>query len=237
MIRMALKILWTLESCKNDALKYTTKKLWNDSNPNAYMAAYRNGWLSECCQHMEELKKTKGYWTIEKCIEDALKWPTKVDWMKSNPSAYKTASKNKWMDLCCSHMQAAKRSSNYWTFETLLKDALNYSTRSEWKNSKTGGYKAAHRKNLIDKCCAHMVGKKVKQQDYWSLEKCVASARKHSSKYAWQKKAPGAYGAAYRNCWLELCCTHMQEKAFDVIKYLKTAGKKVGRESSKNQAQ
>ena len=44
---------WTKENCKEDALKYNTKKEWRIHTGGAYISAYKNGWLNECCEHMK----------------------------------------------------------------------------------------------------------------------------------------------------------------------------------------
>lgn len=48
--------------------------------------------------------KKRGYWTKEKCHEEALKYETKSDFQKFSKSAYSSARKNIWIDEICSHM-------------------------------------------------------------------------------------------------------------------------------------
>src|SRR5690349_6420172 len=43
---------WTLELCKNEALKYKTRTEWNKKSSGSYTAAWRMGWIDQCCQHM-----------------------------------------------------------------------------------------------------------------------------------------------------------------------------------------
>lgn len=47
--------IWTLDACKQDALKYQTRADWDRANTSAYQKAYRKGWLDECCAHMERM--------------------------------------------------------------------------------------------------------------------------------------------------------------------------------------
>ena len=35
----------------------------------AYNAACKNGWLDICCDHMEEIRKPKGYWSLGRCAK------------------------------------------------------------------------------------------------------------------------------------------------------------------------
>ena len=48
-----LRGYWTKERCDEDALKYNSRSEWNKNNSSAYSAAHKNGWLDECCKHME----------------------------------------------------------------------------------------------------------------------------------------------------------------------------------------
>ena len=99
-----LKGYWTLEVCKLDALSYTTRDDWFNAKSGGYSAAHRKGWLDECCGHMIELSKPDGYWTLEKCIEDANKYINRGSWKRASCSAYAIACKNKWLGECCTHM-------------------------------------------------------------------------------------------------------------------------------------
>lgn len=95
---------WSLESCKQDALKYKTKKEWRKESNGASMAAYKNGWFDECTAHMNEIIKSKGYWNKEKCLESALKCKTKMEFKTKYPTGYGNARKNGWLVECSKHM-------------------------------------------------------------------------------------------------------------------------------------
>lgn len=95
---------WSLEACKADALKYNTKSEWHKGSPNAYTAAHRKKWLDDCSAHMKEGRKPNGYWSLERCKEDAKRYPSKQQWRTSSPSGYVTAKSKGWLDDCCGHM-------------------------------------------------------------------------------------------------------------------------------------
>ena len=44
-------------------------------------------------------KKPTGYWTYERCKEEALKYKYRYEFDKNNCTAYRTALRNKWLDL------------------------------------------------------------------------------------------------------------------------------------------
>ena len=48
--------------------------------------------------------KPRGYWTKEKCQEEALKYESRSEFYKNSISAYKSSNNNKWLDEICSHM-------------------------------------------------------------------------------------------------------------------------------------
>jgi hypothetical protein len=102
-------IYWTLEKCKDSALKHKNKKSWMLENAGAYDAARRNGWLILCCTHMIR-NKPKGYWTLERCQEDALKYKSRSEW-QSYSHGYTVALLHGWLDKCCIHMKSHSSSS------------------------------------------------------------------------------------------------------------------------------
>lgn len=54
---------------------------------------------------MKNKRKPKGYWTKERCIEEALKYKTRTIFQHISKSAYDASFRNKWLDECCEHME------------------------------------------------------------------------------------------------------------------------------------
>lgn len=50
------------------------------------------------------MRKNKGYWTLERCVEEAKKYSSKIEFEKCSQSAYVTVIKNGWMKKCSEHM-------------------------------------------------------------------------------------------------------------------------------------
>ena len=197
---------WTKERCKIDALKYNTKKDWGNNSGGAYSTAKKNKWFNECCAHMLKLVKPHGYWTLEHCKEDALKYKTRNDWNKLSHSAYSTARKNKWLEECCKHMTEIMKPRRYWTKKKCLEDALKYNLRTEWIKNSGGAYNVAKNNNWIEDCCSHMKVKKSR-----TLDECKLDALKYKGRREWQDKSNAIYNNACRNKWLDECCRHMVE--------------------------
>lgn len=99
-----IRMKWTLEALKADALKYKTRGEWQ-KNSSAYKAAHRRNLVDECCSHMKSGLVMK--WTTEALKADALKYKTRGEWYK-NSSAYGAARKRNLLDECCSHMKTKR---------------------------------------------------------------------------------------------------------------------------------
>jgi hypothetical protein len=50
-------------------------------------------------------KLPNGYWTKERCHEEALKFKYKIDFRNNSASAYVISRKNDWLDEICNHMK------------------------------------------------------------------------------------------------------------------------------------
>ena len=96
---------WIKEKCQEEALKYNTLNKFRINSPGSFLASKNNNWLDDICSHMIITKnKPKGYWTKEKCLEEALKYSKRSLLQKYSISAYQTSINNKWLDEVCSHM-------------------------------------------------------------------------------------------------------------------------------------
>ena len=101
----------TKEDCKQEALKYSTKKDFKANNRNVYEFATNHKFLDEICSHMIKFKRIKYYkakfmcyWTKKRCAKIALKYITRSTFAVGAKGAYKKASKYKWLDEICMHM-------------------------------------------------------------------------------------------------------------------------------------
>jgi len=88
---------WTYEKCQEEAKKYKTKTEFQKGNPGAYVFARKNGFLKSF-EWFEEIKKPNGYWTQERCKEEARKYKTKGDFLKGCGAAHSASVKNGWLN-------------------------------------------------------------------------------------------------------------------------------------------
>ena len=95
----------SFQHCKDEAVKYETKSVWQERSPVSYRHALKNDWLDKCSSHMAQKKKPNGYWTLALCKEKARLFKTKVEWRLTHPISYGKANKQKWLTQCCEHME------------------------------------------------------------------------------------------------------------------------------------
>ncbi len=150
---------WTKEKCHEVAIKYKNREAFRKDYPGAVRAAHKNGWMDEICSHMILLNKPAGYWTKEKCQEEALKYKSRTDFLNGCPGA-QFAQKKGWMDEICSHMQVKKRPVGYWTKEKCQEEALKYNTITTFMKGSSSAEQAARKKGWMDEICSHMIKRK-----------------------------------------------------------------------------
>lgn len=88
---------WTSESCYEEAKKYKTKVEFQKENAGAYKYASEKG-LLKTYDWFEEIKKTNGYWTRERCEAEARKYQSKGDFLKGCSAAHHASVVNGWLD-------------------------------------------------------------------------------------------------------------------------------------------
>lgn len=102
-----------------------------------------------------EKKIYKIKWTKEKCAEEALKYKSRVEFLKNSRNIYNASVRNGWLDEICSHMEYIKRN-NYWTKEKCAEEALKYKTRSEFEIGSPTAYVKSGKYGWKDEICSHM---------------------------------------------------------------------------------
>ena len=95
-------------------------------------------------------------WTLERCIEEGSKYNNRPDFQKFSKKAYDACIRNHWLDIVREHMTSERKLPNYWTKETCQIEALKYTYRTDFHNSKGYGYGSAVNNGWIDEICKHM---------------------------------------------------------------------------------
>jgi predicted GIY-YIG superfamily endonuclease len=87
------------EELQKEALKYKTRKEFMLKNSKMYNVAKKRKIIKDICKHMIYLNKPNGYWTFEKCKEEALKYNSIKDFKKYSSGAHYRCKVNNWLDI------------------------------------------------------------------------------------------------------------------------------------------
>jgi superfamily II DNA or RNA helicase len=152
--------------------------------------------------------KPNGYWSKEKCIENALEYKTLKDWYTNNSTVYNIARKNGWLDECIVNLERINNIGGYWTKDRCIESTKNYIKHSDWQKNEATAYNTAIRNGWLEECCINL--EKRKSDGYWTKEKCIESALKYDKIIEWQKNEATAYHSARINGWIEECTKHIK---------------------------
>jgi len=147
---------WTYEKCKEISLTCETKEELYKKFGSAYGSMLENKWLNDLCVHMNDNKKSKNYWTKERCQEEALKYDNRKDFKKYSKKASLKACRNKWFNEICSHMKEIRKNNGYFSFEICKEEASKYNTKTEFMNNCPSAYSKCLSKKWIAEICSHM---------------------------------------------------------------------------------
>lgn len=159
---------WKFEELQEEALKYKTRAEFAKKNTGAYLSSKRRGFYDQITSHMpirvDQSKENNpnSFWTLDKLIEEALKFKSKKEFRKGNPAAYLAATRNKDYHKISSHMPKkicikGSNNPNYvWTSEMLSEEALKYKTRGEFQKNNPSALYTAWKRQLLNQICSHM---------------------------------------------------------------------------------
>ncbi len=196
---------WTLERCKEDALKYKSRNEWQKNSSSGYSTAAKNKWLDKCVTHMRYINRQliirnkKIILTKEMCIESARQFNTVTEWQKNGGGSYNKARQMGWFDECIIHMNKPI----ILTKEMCIESARQFNTQSKWRIDNYRAFNAAKINNWFDECIIHM-----NKPIILTKEMCIEEAKKYTSRKEWQKNNSSAYSTAHKRGWFEECSKH-----------------------------
>ena len=97
---------------------------------------------------------------------------------------------------------------NNWTKEKCQIEALNFKTRTKFKEKKYGAYTAAKENNWLDEICSHMIF----INTHRTFEDCKITALKYKTKPEFYNNDKTIYSWAQRKGLLNDICSHMTRK-------------------------
>jgi hypothetical protein len=159
---------WTKERCREEALKYETRKDFQIGNVSAYNSSRKLKCLEEVCSHMKFVRNVNNYWTKDRCEEESLKYNDLSEFRDVSKTAHKEIYRNKWDKELLKHMNRDKKPCNYWTKEKCQEESLKYKSRSEFQKGTPRAYIVSRLNGWLDEFCSHMkvVGNRMKRCIY-----------------------------------------------------------------------
>ena len=97
---------FTFEECRAIGQKYDKRSEWKRNDYPTYYIASKRGWINDILKQSERFGNAKQrYWTEERIAETALKFESRKEFQKNEPSAYARAWKMGILDKVCGHMK------------------------------------------------------------------------------------------------------------------------------------
>lgn len=215
---------WTLERCIDVCKDYDSQVDLMRDHRDVYSAVKEHGWQQECFLPMKGRKKSNGYWTLEKCKQEAAKYDSPADMKRGSPKAYTAMKFHGWYEVCCAEMKNRRVPNNFWNEERIIEVILTTKSRTEFQNNYPGAYGAATSLDIYERLTNMMVEQslwKVKNTkrrkrtcigQKWTNQMAIDRAKDYDSLYEFRTKDPTAYHALVVRGLLELACSHMQRK-------------------------
>ena len=128
---------WTYEECYEEAKKYDTKNHFRKGNYNAAQKASKMGWMRDYTWFKNGYKK-QSKWTHDLCIKEAKKYDSRGHFKAGNPTCYRVARENGWLDEMTWFKDLSKYifERNHCVYRYLFKDRSVYIGRTCNKNKR-----------------------------------------------------------------------------------------------------
>lgn len=171
--------------------------------------------LDECKREFFNINHSGiGYWTKQRCLEEAKKYKTRMEFMKNSAVAYqKSRDTYNCLDEICSHMPP---SLTKWNYDLALKTAKKYKSREELRKNQQSCIQWIRRNKLDDVMFAHMENKLTT----YNLDELKKEAKQFEYREDWKKFNPKGYNKVTTEGLLNEYCKHMFKTKFHNIKFI-----------------
>jgi len=193
-------VVWTFEMCRQEALKYKTRKDFYTNSPKAYSAVCNHKWHKEITGHM-----STNIYDKKKCREIALTCKSRKEFWENHPGVAASAKRNGWYDEITMHMKYITKPINYWTKKRCQEEALKYKRKVDFMRGCSGAYSAIKKNGWLDEITSHFEFKR----NYWTKEKCQEEALKYKRKVDFRRNSSSAVAFADRNGFYIEITSHM----------------------------
>lgn len=202
---------WDRDTCLKEAKKCNSRSEFKKNCPYGYSSARKHGWLDEYTWFTPARKQVPvGYWTYERCYEEARKYKSLKDFGEKANGARQYASKMGWIKDYTWFEKPFR-----WTRELCEKEARQYTTKQDFYINSKNAYEAAVKYGWLSEFIWLESAKQ--PNGYWTKDKCEAESHKYKSKIEFRKWSPAAHAAAVRRGWID-DFIWLQDERIDIIK-------------------
>lgn len=138
---------WSYDTCREEALKYTSISAFKENSGKAYYLSLKNKWIEDF-NWLDRKKKTNGFWTREECYNEAKKYKTRTEFRKGSGSCYAKSRENGWLDDYV-WMPKRKKIQSKWTREKCFEIARKYKTKKDYRKNDNACYNASLKNKWI----------------------------------------------------------------------------------------
>ena len=142
-IKIEKQTKWTKEVCRDEALKYTSRKDFRRMSKGAYDKAKEMGWLEEYTWLSHN--KAHSDWDYESCKKEAQKYNNRFEFGKHSYGAYTRSREQGWLDDF--YPNPLRRVLDY---ETCKRLAAKYLTPQEMRKADRSLYETIKKKGWMD---------------------------------------------------------------------------------------
>lgn len=203
---------WTYGRCFEEAKKYKSRAEFKNGCAVAYNVAREKDWLDEYTW-FEIKQNPSGYWTYERCFEEAKKYTIKARFERESPTACRVARKHRWLDDYTWLEKSKNNPSGYWTYDRCQKEAEKYTVKEHFAKGSPKAYGAAVRNKWLDDWFVNSTN----PNGYWNYENCYNEAQKYKNKSEFQFGNNSAYNSARKHGWLK-DYVWLQDERFDLYR-------------------
>jgi predicted GIY-YIG superfamily endonuclease len=157
-------------------------------------------------------------WTKEEIQKEILKYKTKSEFHKNNPSAYNVFLKLNSNNLS-EHMKVMRRGK--YTYDELKSIFKKHTSLKDLRKYNDGAISSARRQGWYNELISHIT-KNYKRDSKWDFDKVKNEALKYGNSRDFRNHSYGAYKIALRNKWYDEIGKHFEDKRitwnYDLLK-------------------
>ena len=152
------------------------------------------------------MRKPNGYWTYERCFQEAQKYTKLEEFDKNSHGACNSARRKGWLadytwlkrgNSSVSHRKS--KPDGYWNYANCYREARKYTMRAEFKRNSSSAYNVARQKGWLDS----FDWMRRASHANWTYEDCLEESKKYESRSKFYYGCRSAYQASRRNDWLK----------------------------------